>query len=315
MIKPKKLNQGDTIGIVSMATPPYRPSTLIDARKNMEKMGFKIIISEYATETKRYLAGDDRLRLDEFHSFVKNPEIKAIISTRGGYGSCRLLQSMDFDLIRSNPKIIIGYSDITSILTAVSKISGLVTFHGPMFTSDFNNPTDYSLEKFKKLLIDNDVPIEIKSFPDEDKALVFSEGESEGELIGGCLTLLSYTLGTPYEIDTKGKILFIEEIGEPPHKLDGKLTHLLNAGKLHDCAGIVLGELIDCDTSEYKPGYPMGNFHWEDIIQDRLGNLGIPIMANLSFGHGEYKSTLPIGTRARLDTLNKKLTLIEPAVS
>ncbi|MBP7459961.1 MAG: LD-carboxypeptidase [Candidatus Delongbacteria bacterium] len=313
MLKPASLHPGDTIGIVSLASPPFRPSAVEEGKRNLEKMGFKVVLTPGIGDVNRYLAGSDQARLDAFHQLIADPTVKAIMSTRGGYGSSRLLPKLDFDLLKKNPKIIIGYSDITSILTAVTRKLGLATFYGPMLTSDLTDSvSSYSTDFLMNLLCHRKCPLDITAYPDQSKAIVYHGGKAEGELIGGCLTLLTYTMGTPYEIDTRGRILFIEEIDEAPYKLDGMLTHLINAGKFQECAGVVFGELVDCNPR--NSGYPMGSFHYEEVIQERLGNLGIPVIGNLCFGHGSHKATLPLGIRASLDTAEAKLSIIESAV-
>lgn len=315
MLKPAGLHPGDTVGIVSLASPPFRPSSVEEGKCNLEKLGFKVVLSPGIHEVNRYLAGTDQSRIEAFHQMIRDPEIKAVMSTRGGYGSGRLLSKLDFALIKKNPKIIIGYSDITSILTAVTKKVDLATFYGPMLTSDFTDTvSSYSTEFLMDLVCHKKYPLDITAYPDKNKAVVITAGKTQGELIGGCLTLLIYTLGTPYEIDTRGKILFIEEIDEAPYRLDGMLTHLYNAGKLQECSGVVFGELVNCNPPSCNAGYPMGSFHYEEVIHDRLGHLGIPVISNLCFGHGSHKATLPLGIKAALDTSEGKLTILESAV-
>ncbi len=312
MILPQALKSGSTIGVVSLASPPFRPSAVAEGVANLEKMGYQVKLAPHLMDVNRYLSGKDEDRLTDFHAMVQDPSIAAIMSTRGGYGSGRILTRLDFDLIKRNPKIYIGYSDITSILVAITEKTGIVTFYGPMLSSDFKDPVSgYTVDFFKRLIANGESSIPIQAYPDPQKALVIAAGKAEGALTGGCLTLLTYLMGTPYEFDTRGKILFIEEIDEAPYRLDGMLTHLYNAGKLQQCAGIAIGELVDCDP---KSGYPMGSFHWEDVLADRLGNLGIPVLANLCFGHGPHKATLPLGVRARIDTVSREMTLLEASV-
>ncbi|MCG8643625.1 MAG: LD-carboxypeptidase [Desulfobacterales bacterium] len=314
IIKPPKLKKNDTIAIVPLASPVFRPSALLEGKKTLESMGFNVRIAE--TECRRYLAGTDNERADAFHRLIRDPSVNAIMSARGGYGSGRLLPLLDYTLIKKHPKIIIGSSDITSVLTAVTKVTGLVTFYGPMLGSDFlHNASHYTCDDFKQVLSEKAVPHHITRCPGSAGPLVICSGSAEGTLFGGCLTLLNYSLGTPFEIDTRDKLLFIEDVGEAPYRIDGMLTHLLNAGKLQECAGILVGEMVDCDPPKFSTEYSMGSFHWEEVLYDRLAGLGIPVMANLCFGHGRHKATLPLGVKARMDTEVLTLSLIEPAVS
>jgi len=311
MVKPKKLEKGDTIGIVSLASPPFGISDIMFAKKQLENMGFNVILSEYISEQYKYLAGEDDKRLQEFYRFLEDKSIKAIMSTRGGYGTGRFLRKLDFEKIKANPKIIIGYSDITSLLLAIYKKTGLVTFYGPMFTSEFaSSDISYTKDKFIDTLVNLKYPIEISGC-NSDKVYIFRDGYAEGELVGGCLSLIVSTLGTPYEIDTDGKILFFEDVGEAPYRIDAMLTHLINAGKFDKLAGLVIGEMIDCTPNR---GFPMGSFHWEEVILDRIKDFSFPVISGICFGHGKQKATIPIGTKARIDTELKKLILLEVPV-
>ncbi len=314
-IKPRRLSRGDTIGIVSLASPVFKPSAIDEAIQNLTRMGFRVKVSASVKKADRYLAGDDDFRLREFHRMVADPEVTAIMSTRGGYGSGRLLTRIDYELISKHPKIIIGYSDITSILLAITRLTGLITFYGPMFASEFKSPVSgFTADGFEKVLVQGELPLEIGPCPNAVDPLILSPGRAQGALVGGCLTLISYSLGTPYEIDTKGKLLFFEETREPPYKIDGMITHLLNAGKLQECAGVAIGEMVDCDPDQRPGSFPSGSFHWEEVIEERLGGLGIPILAGLCFGHGEHKATLPVGGTACLDTACRRLILTESPV-
>ncbi len=287
-IKPAKLKKGDMVGLITPASPLFEAhQTIIAAKEKMENLGFHVKLGTHVYEKWGYLAGTDQQRLDDIHAMFKDPEVKAIISIRGGYGSGRLLKDLDFDLIRNNPKIFLGYSDITSLLVGIQQMTGLITFHGPVAVSTF---TDYTKKYLFKALTE-DIPIgEIEDAPyssnlqTSNRVWTINSGKGVGRLTGGNLTLIAATMGTPYEIDTRDKILFIEEVGEEPQVLDRYLTQLDNAGKLEQCKGIVLDRMKSVHPDDHNPGY-YNTISKEEIISDRLSKYKIPCCIGLSLGH------------------------------
>jgi muramoyltetrapeptide carboxypeptidase len=238
-------------------------------------------------------------------------KLKAIFTVRGGYGCSRLLPLLDFDIIRSNPKIFVGYSDITALLYGIYAKTGLVGFHGPVGISSFS---EFSVKHLKNILSEPIHNYEMKNLPDEEaKILVIAEGVSEGELIGGNLSIVVSLIGTEYDVDTKDKIIFLEEIGEEPYRIDRMLTQMRQSGKFDSCSGIALGVFRRCDIDQKNPKFE-NSLSLKQVLEDRLGDLGIPVIYGLSFGHIKNKITLPFGIKARLDTYNKKLVLLESAV-
>jgi muramoyltetrapeptide carboxypeptidase len=244
-----------------------------------------------------------------------NTTIDAIFCVRGGYGSGRLLRYLDYDMIAANPKVIMGYSDITSILNAIYLRTGLVTFHGPIAGGNFSN---YTYEQYKKVLIEPvqiariGEPPEFETRPGvvdwENRLTTIVSGVAEGHLVGGNLSLMVTLLGTPFEPQFEGAILFLEDVGEPPYSVDRMLTHLWMAGKLEQLAGIVLGKFTD-------DGYDRNTFSMEEVLRNRLEPLGIPTLRGAMIGHVEDKTVVPLGVRARLDADAGALTLLESAVS
>jgi muramoyltetrapeptide carboxypeptidase len=243
----------------------------------------------------------------------RDPEVKAIFALRGGYGSAQLLDRIDYELIRANPKIFVGYSDITALHLAIHQKTGLITFHGPVVLSRF---TDYTLDHFRRALFQTN-PIGTVRNPGETNTLrpvhrlrAVRPGTARGRLIGGNLTLISTTLGTPYEIDTRGRILFIEDVDEEPYRIDRMLTQLRLAGKLDAAAGIIVGECLDCRPKDYKPSFN-STFTLGEIEDNLLGDLKVPVLSGLTIGHTDDQLTLPEGAMATLDAGQGTLTLEE----
>jgi len=318
IIKPPALKMGDTLGLVTPASPPFEmQQTMTEAREKMENLGFKVRFGHHVGEKWGYLAGSDQSRAADLHDMFEDKQIKGIIAIRGGYGSGRLLKHLDYDLIRQNPKILLGYSDITSLLIGIHQITGLVTFHGPVATSTF---TDYTKKYFYKTLTETSPVGEIEDTPYDDnlqtsnRIWTINTGSCQGPLVGGNLTLICTTLGTPYEIETEGRILFIEDVGEEPNDLDRYLMHLDNAGKLENCAGIFFDRMSNVRPSDYKPGY-FTNLSKEEIIGDRLARYRIPACLGVSIGHIANKPILPLGITAKLDAGKGRISLLESAVS
>jgi muramoyltetrapeptide carboxypeptidase len=316
-IKPSKLIKGDTIGLITPASPLFEANqVIIAAREKMENLGYKVKLGKNVYKKWGYLAGTDNERLDDFHDMIEDSDVKAIIAIRGGYGSGRLLKYLDYDLIRKNPKIIHGYSDITSLLIAIQQMTGLITFHGPVAISTY---TDYTKAYFYKALSDTAPIGEIEDAPYEanlqttNRVWTVHEGIGQGRLTGGNLTLIASLMGTPYEIDTRDKILFIEEVAEEPQVLDRYLTQLDNAGKLEQCKGIVFDRMKSVHPDDFKASY-YSTLSKEEIITDRLQHYDIPTCIGLSLGHIANKPTLPLGVKARLDADEGRLTILESAV-
>ncbi|MGE5703055.1 MAG: S66 peptidase family protein [Clostridia bacterium] len=309
--KPRRLKLGDTIGIVAPASPLYNKSDLQRGIQTLNEWGYEVIVGKHASARHEYLAGTDEQRAADVNEMFRNESIDAIFVTQGGYGSARILHLLDYDAIAANPKIFIGYSDITSIHLAIHKRAGLTTFHGPGMAG-FNpeDLSDYRKRFLFKALTSTEPIGEIEKADARNYIHIIQPGEARGELIGGNLTLLCASLGTPYEVETEGKILFIEELDTEPWIMDHMLTHLFNAGKLHKLAGIVVGECKDCVPFKHHPGFPV-TFSLEDILEDRIRPLGIPAIYGLPLGHTRDLATIPLGVQGFLDATNGKLFVEE----
>lgn len=313
-IKPKRLKKGDTIGLI--APGGYiSEDAFIESIENIEKLGLKPYFTDNILARNGYLGGSDEKRSNDIiHMFI-NDKVDGIICARGGYGCNRILPMLDYDAIKANPKVLVGYSDITALHNAIYAKTGLVTFHGPVATSTFN---DFSINNFVNVIMEPKDRYVFKHSDDYKKGGDFEiytirEGKAKGELIGGNLRIVVTLPGTPYDVDFTNKILYLEEIDEKPYRIDRMLTELLLAEKLQQVAGIALGVLRKCDK---KVGSQKGEetFSLKEVLMDRLYDLGVPVIYGLSFGHIENKYTLPFGINAELDVINQTITLEEAAV-
>ena len=302
LIKPSKLSAGDKIGIITPGSGLLagQYETIVE---NIEKTGLTPVYSKYLRSQNGFIAGTDEQRLEDLHTMFEDDSIKAIICGRGGYGSARILDQIDYTLIRNNPKVFVGFSDITALHSAFLKNSGLVSFHGPVGASVFS---DYTLKNFKSVLMRG----EQTSFQTNSDYYVIEGGETSGQLVGGNLSIVMSLMGTPYELDMDGKILFLEEIGEKPYRIDRMLTQLSLAGKLQKLKGIVLGNWAHCDVSASLKT----SFTLKETLKERLGDLGIPCAYGFKIGHVDDNSTLPFGLSVYFDADNKILKLLEKPV-
>jgi len=316
LVRPKALQPGDTVGLITPSTYVSDPDRLALTERTIRYFG---LVPKFAPNVKKrdgYLGGTVKERVADLHAMFSDPEVKAVFCIRGGFGSAHLLADIDYGLIAKNPKIFLGYSDITAMHLAIHRKTGMVTFHGPVPLSRF---TAYTQQHFRKALFETK-PLGMLTNPPDSDALRPSHtlrtirgGRARGPLIGGNLTLLSTTLGTPYEIDTKGKVLFIEDVDEQPYSIDRMLTHLKLAGKLDAAAGIVFGECADCRPREFRPSFE-SNFSLGEILDRILGGLKIPVFTGLTIGHTDDQLTLPVGVTATLDADKGQLVLEEPAL-
>ena len=314
LTKVKMLAPGMCIGVVSPSSGMWKRSELWQGIAGLEAQGFKVKTGEHAYRNHFYLAGTDQERAADLHAAFADPEVDAVLCSQGGYGAARLYSHLDFDLIRANPKLFMGYSDITSLHLAIGRHGGFVTFHGPGaagFDPDYLDP--YTLEYFRKATCQAEPIGRIAQSAADRRILKVTGGVAEGPLVGGNLTLLCASLGTPFEVDTRGKLLFLEELDTEPWIMDHMLTHLLNAGKFADAAGIIVGECTDCEPFKHHPGF-FNQCSLEDVIFDLLAPLGKPLIYGIQCGHAKEKITLPLGVAARLDATAGELEILESGV-
>lgn len=309
MIKPSKLRSAATIGVVC---PSY--SINKDIYKKTSQIyiehGFKLIEGKSLQSKDNLFAGTPQQRADDIMNMFKNPEVDAIVCARGGYGANRVLPLLDYDIIKKNPKIFIGYSDITALITSIAQNSGFITFHGPMFVTYKDGLIDYNFNYFIDTLSGKE-PIKILP-PSDFKPRVLKNGKAKGPLWGGNLCLLVNRLGTSGQLNTDNAVLFIEDIGEQHYRFDRMMYHMKESGVFDNINGLIIGELVDMEDTDP----PFGK-STDDIILDVCGDLDIPIITNFPCGHGKYQATLPISIPVELDTTldEPTLTIFESPVS
>ncbi len=297
---PNKLNPGDTVGIICPSSP-ISEERLAQCAAVMEKLGYHVIASDNnTTNIGGYLADSGEARARELHKMFENPEIRAIFCIRGGDGGNRVMEYLDAELIRRNPKIFVGYSDITNFHAFLTQKCGMVTFHGPMVSSnivdDFDPETSASL--FQAINADLDYDF---SNPAGYDIKVLQPGKARGMLTGGNLAVMMAGIGTPYEIDVKDRILFIEEVHESMAHIDRMLFHLRNSGKLEAANGIILGQFTNCENEDV-PEYGV-----LEIMREALDGIDTPVLYNVQTGHGSPMMTIPFGAECSFDTETKKI--------
>jgi muramoyltetrapeptide carboxypeptidase len=313
-IIPSALKAGDTIGLVCPAHPLLSQTDLDIARETLQALGFNVKLGKYIGNRYGYLAGNDKDRADDLLEMFKDTSVNGILAIHGGWGCARILPYLDFDVIKNNPKVIIGYSDITALLNAIYAKTGLVTFHGPVASSTWNA---FTVDHFKQLLINAETPtlqnpskIGDNLVQTQDRIQTLTPGKAKGILVGGNLTVLSAMIGSPFLPDFKGKILFLEDVGEAVYRIDRMLTHLKIAGILNQISGFFWGKCTKCDPSE---GY--GSLTFDQIFEDHIKPLGIPAFAGSMIGHITDKFTIPIGAEAEIDATLGSIKISKPAVS
>jgi muramoyltetrapeptide carboxypeptidase len=299
-IKPLRLNKGDTIGVIAPASPPNKDN-LKRSLSFLEELGLKVKMGDHVYDQYGYLAGKDEDRLADLHKMFLDKEIKAIICAGGGYGTGRIASQIDYSLIINNPKIFWGYSDITFLHTAIRQQTGLVTFHGPMLASDIGKEDADPLSKqyfsqlFEPFVLD---------YPEGVSNLeTLADGNASGILTGGNLSLLASTIGTPYEIDTKNKLLLIEDINEEPRAVDRMLNQLHMAGKLEDAAGLIIGDFNNCVPQRDL------SLELDEVLDTYIKKVNKPALKGFNIGHCSPHISVPLGVKAELDATNKKLTI------
>lgn len=312
LLKPVRIESGAVISLIAPSSP-ISEEKYLKALSNLNSLGFVVKPGRYVLERAGYLAGTEQQRLEDLHAAFADPETTAVWCVRGGYGSARMLNAIRYDFIRKHGKPFIGYSDVTALHLALHQRAGLVTYHGPVAASEFTEPT---LQHFRKMLMFPNgghtisVPKTTELLRgDEYQPYIIRPGVSEGPLTGGNLSLLSALAGTAYSPDFAGKVVFIEDVGEKPYRIDRMLTQLLQATNLGKAAGIVLGVFADCAPKPDDVSWSL-----KETLTDRLAALRIPVMYGFPFGHIPDQATLPYGLLARLDTSEGQLTILEPGV-
>jgi muramoyltetrapeptide carboxypeptidase len=297
-IKPQRLNIGDTVGVIAPASPPDQEK-LTQGIQFLEEFGLKVKLGKNLKKKVGYLAGTDRERLDDFHEMFADKVVKAVFCARGGYGTSRIASMIDYELIKKNPKIFWGYSDITFLHTAIYQETGLITFHGPMIASDLGEEIVDPISKqyFGQLFNDKEI-----IYTDEISSLeVLVEGVASGSIVGGNLSIIVSTLGTPYEIDTNSNLLFIEDINEEPRVVDRMLNQLYLGGKFDNLAGIVIGDFHQCISNTEN------SLTLDEILKHYMNLANKPAVKGFNIGHCTPHVAIPLGSHAVINTFDKTL--------
>lgn len=315
LVKPARLKRGDLVGLVAPCGVVGEPG--IQKRVvNLESLGFKVRVGDHAMASYGGYAGTVEQRVADLHRMFGDRDVRAIWAARGGSGCLQLLPRIDYELVRRNPKVLIGFSDITALHLAILRHAGLVTFHGPTAGSTFS---EFSVAQMQAVLMEPAARTTLAIAEEHLRKAetkpqfvprTFAPGIAEGRLLGGNLSVLCAMLGTPYLPSAKGSLLFLEDVGEAPYRIDRMLTQLRLAGPLRQAAGIVLGVFEKCEPPDDEPSLSLA-----ETLEGQLSESRVPAVYGYSFGHVPHQYTLPLGVRARLDTEARTITLMEPAVS
>lgn len=314
-IKPERLRRGDVVGIVTPASAPPDPRVIDYSVKTLRQLGFKPRLARNARKRHGFLAGSDAERANDLMQMFADDRVKAIFCIRGGYGTARLLPLLDYRYIRQHPKILIGYSDITTLHCALLKKANLISFHGPMLNAELaaGKLPAFTVNSLLRTVTQAAPAGSLRAGFRRKTIQVLRRGVVSGELVGGNAAVLCTTLGTPFQPDFRRKILFLEDLDEKPYRYDRLLTHLLNADVLQQVAGIAVGINVDCVDPKAKRSREYRQT-LEDVLRERLLPLNVPVVVGLPFGHQPWNATLPVGVRARLDADNGDLIITEAAV-
>lgn len=311
IIKPPHLKKGDLIGLISPASSPDNLEKINQGVKYFERLGYRVVVGKNVGRFRGYLAGTDDERVNDLHSMFAHKDVKAIFCIRGGYGSIRLLDKINFNLIKRNPKIFVGYSDITSLQLAIFQKTGLVTFSGPMATVDFAGEVNPFTEEVFWRMVTSTKPFGKFRNPDNQKISCLSKGKAQGILLGGNLSLVVSLLGTSYIPKFDRSILFLEEVEEKPYRIDRFFAQMKLAKIFDKVSGIILCNFTDCEETDLNKK----SLTLNDVIGDYFEKLNKPVVYNLVYGHINPKNTIPIGVKALVDCDKKYIEILESCVS
>lgn len=306
LILPPALKKGDLIGVCAPAGGIKNHSEITEFEEVLNELGYKVLFSKNIESNTGYFSGTDQQRAEDFMNLIQNDEVKAIFFIRGGWGCARILDYLNFDMIQSNPKIIMGFSDPTSLLNAISVKTGLVTFHGPGGNSTWN---DYSMLYINKLLVEGS-EILYQNQASDLPIVTYTEGSATGVLFGGNLSVLSGMIGSEFLPDWKGKILFLEDVAEEPYRIDRMLTHLKLAGVFDKISGLILGNFRKCIPEE-----PNISFTLEEVFEQHFKGVAFPVYYGAQIGHTRNKFTVPIGAKVEMDAKLGIFKLMEQVVN
>ncbi len=315
-LKPKRLQPGDTVGLVAPATAVFQDVEADIARESLEALGRKVKIGQHMRDRHGYLAGEDKARAEDINRFFADPSIAGVLPIRGGWGSARLLPYLDFDTIRRNPKVMMGFSDITALHNSIQAKTGLITFHGPNGGGRWDA---WSVDYVKRIVFNGEAvtlsnPTALSDRNSltqvDNRTRTITPGKARGRMMGGNLTVLTAILGSPYVPDYSGAILFLEDVQENLYRIDRMLTSLKLAGILDKAKGVVFGVCSQCGP---------GNDNYaaltlEEILADHIKTLGVPAWQGAMIGHDQPQWTVPFGLEVEIDATAATVTMTEPAV-
>lgn len=308
--KPKKIKRGDLIGLISPASPPPDPNMIESGVKYIESLGYRTLLAKNINKVRGYLAGTDEERIEDIHQVFSDKKVKAIFCLRGGYGAFRLLDKIDYKLIKNNPKIFVGFSEITALQMAFLSKAKLISFAGPMVLPNFSNEIDsFTEENFWSVITSTKKNRKIKLV---DNEVLYENNlmKTSGIIVGGNLAVFTSLFGTGYLPDLKNKILLIEEISEPPYKIDRMLNQLRLNHVFNEVNGIILGQFLDC----HEPDRNKKTLSLNEVLIDYFNRLDISVIQNFPFGHSQKILTLPLGSNVKLDLQKGILELSEAGV-
>ncbi len=314
VIKPERLKEGDRIALIAPGSY-ITEKELQNSVTNLSDLGFQVTFSEKLMLQHGYFSGTDQQRAEDLMDMFERDDVDAIMCVRGGYGCARILPLLDYSVIKKHPKILVGYSDVTALLYGIFKKTGLITFHGPVSTSTFN---EFSVHNFKKVLMSPETTTKFfNANPPSDENIygvkTIVDGKAKGRLVGGNLSIMVSLIGTKYDVDYSGKIIFIEEIGEEPYRIDRMLTQLIQADKFRNVSGVMMGIFSKCEPKEIDPSFSK-SFSLIEVLNERFSNFRVPVIYGMSFGHIKDKFTIPFGALAELSATEQTFTLLESAV-
>jgi muramoyltetrapeptide carboxypeptidase len=310
----KPLPEGGTIGVAAPASPYESRSDVRRGVEWWESQGYRVKLAEHVLDREDFVAGDARRRAADLNALFADPEIDVVQCLQGGYGSAQVIPHLDFDVIAANPKPLVGFSDITALHVAIRQRTGLATFYGNgLLGMGDPETTDFSKKRLLAVLRGEGAG-PVPRNPDDPFSSTLRGGRVTAPLVGGCLWLLMHTMGTPWEIELDGAILFFEDTHVPTSYLDGILTQLAHAGKLAGVRGVVVGDMEKCDWGDHPAGYPRVRT-LEDVLEVHLEPLGVPVLYKLPLGHGKHLASIPLGVSATLDADARSLTIEQPGLA
>ncbi|MCU0453432.1 MAG: LD-carboxypeptidase [Bacteroidetes bacterium] len=309
-ILPPRLRPGDLIALIAPASTPPNQERINGGVAYLERRGYRVVVGKHVTDVHGYLAGTDDARLEDLNEFIRNPDVRGIFAIRGGYGTPRILDGVDYGALRRDPKVFVGYSDLTALQLAIFARTTMVTFSGPMAGVEMWKEIDPFTESHFWDMVEGISERIVLRNPTDHPVRVLRGGTAEGTLIGGNLSLLQCLIGTQYLPALHGTVMAIEDVDEAPHRVDRMLAQLKNAGALHDAAAVLYGQFTDCVPSD--PTKPFLSI--DQVLEDYVSAIHGPVLKDMMFGHIPQKFTLPLGVRVRVDGDKGEVEVLEKVV-